>query len=206
MAELIIHTEEIKNNIRNLSRFFKEQRVSAEIIDKKMGELELESVFNRFKANLNSSVLITQEGFIDQAPPADVLIYYDLSLDQQAVEKRFVSLQQQYTAHPPIFVHFLSKDSLEYGLHQMIEENEALYEEIEQFLLQKEDDLELSRDAQNKLKSVLQNLYKERFDGPRKDEFGQTLLFPVSDDIKPLSLSGEEHKAFESPKIEKKNT
>lgn len=200
--KLIVFAEKDEGR-KQLSRFFKELRIFSEIINPLQSEEEIRTVFNRFKNNNSPSVLILQEGSIDLLPSADVLIYYDLSLDQRAVENRYIYLQQQSAVKPPILVHFLSKDSLEYGLHQLITEKIQVYEEIEEFLLQEDEDAELSREAQNRLKSILQGLLKESNFGIKKDKTGQTLLFPFGDENKTLSLSGEEHKAFERPKIEK---
>lgn len=43
----------------------------------------------------------------------------------------------------------------------------------------------------------------ENYRKKRKSLIGQTSLFPLGDENKPISLSGEEHKAFETPSIEK---
>lgn len=43
----------------------------------------------------------------------------------------------------------------------------------------------------------------ENYRKKRKSLIGQTSLFPLGDENKPISLSGEEHKAFEAPSIEK---
>ena len=186
----IIVFAEKEDSRKQLIHFFKEQRTSAEILHPSQSEEEVKSIFNRFEQNQHSTILILQEGLFEQLPAADVMIYYDLSFNQQAVENRYAHLQQQSAAQPPLLVHFLSRDSIEFGLHQLIQEKQNVFDEIVFFLSQTNEDAELSRETQSKLKLLLQSLVRERSLPQRTETSGQTLLFP---------LSGEEHKAFETP-------
>ncbi|MCD6090125.1 MAG: DEAD/DEAH box helicase [Bacteroidales bacterium] len=53
------------------------------------------------------------------------------------------------------------------------------------------------------LDSVQKHLNADKYRQKRKYQSGQTSLFPLSDKNKKISLSGEEHKVFERPKIKK---
>ncbi len=198
--KIIVFAEEEERR-KQLHRFFKECKVLSETVNQGLSEKEKEAVFERFEQHKGTSVLLIKEGSYEQLPDSEVLIYFDLSLNRQAMDKRLAYLQQQSAAQPPLLVHFLSHDSIEYGMYQILQEKGDLFDEITNFMILKNEDAELSREAQNKLKSILQGLLIENSQELRKKDSGQTLLFPLNDEYQSISLSGEEHKAFEKPEI-----
>lgn len=198
--KIIVFAEEEESR-KQLHRFFKECRVPSEFLKPGLSDQEKQIVFERFEQHQGTSVLLLKEGNYEQVPDSEVLIYFDLSLNRQAIDKRFAYLQQQSAAQPPLLVHFLSRDSIEYGIYQILQEKSSLFDEISDFILRKNEDAELSREAQNKLKTILQGLQIEKSQGTRKEDSGQILLFPLTDEHQSISLSGEEHKVFEKPEI-----
>ena len=189
---------------RQLVHFFREQRIPTDLINKNQNEEKRKAIFNRFEECGTSAVLLAQEGIVDILPSADILIYFDLSLNQNAVEKRYSFLQREKAVCPPSVVQFLSKSSIENSLFQLLNENTSFFKEICSFLSSDIDEKStLSEEAVLEIKKILQGLIKEKGKLIRKNSTGQTSLFVQNDDHQLLSLSSEEHNLFENT-LEKK--
>ncbi len=198
VSKKIIVFAEKDETRRQLIRFFKEHRTPTELLNSHQSEEENKTLFNRFEQLEGPAVIILQEGTMETLPDADVLIYYDLCLNQKAVENRYIYLQEKHAAQPPSVIHFLSRDSIEYSLHQLLLENEAFFNEIALFMNQSGEDLVPREETQSELRKILQNLLPEKNKITKQDAAGQISLFSQVDDKQSLSLSGEEHKVFES--------
>ncbi len=196
-SQKIIVFTEMDESRKQLAHFFKEQKIAVHLLKNSQSEEEREACFYRYKQDKKSAVILLREGQVERLPEASVLIYYDFSLDQNAVENRFIRLQQQSVANPPSIIHFINQDALENGFFRLQEEKPLIFEEIADFLIQSDEDAELSREAQSKIKTILQSLQQEitNFDNGQKSR--QTQLFPTDSNQQNISLSGEEHKAFE---------
>lgn len=190
---------------RQLIRFFKENHIPASLIEKGQSPEEQKAVFSRFQQSEQSAFIVSKEGVFEDLPPADLLIYYDFSLNQKALEKRYALLQQQNAIKPASVIHFINRNSLEYGLAQLIKENRGFFKEIALLLSRQQEIFELSDQAKEELKKIILNLVGNKGKFFRKSSSGQISLFSPSQEKGLLSLSGEEHKVFELPQI-KKNT
>jgi hypothetical protein len=190
---------------RQLMRFFKENHIPASLIEKGQSPEEQKAVFSRFQQSEQSAFIVSKEGVFEDLPPADLLIYYDFSLNQKALEKRYALLQQQNAIKPASVIHFINRNSLEYGLAQLIKENRGFFKEIALLFSQQQEIFELSDQAKEELKKIILNLVGNKGKFFRKSSSGQISLFSPSQEKGLLSLSGEEHKVFELPQI-KKNT
>jgi hypothetical protein len=196
-SQKIIVFAEKDESRKQLAHFFRENKTAVHLLKYSQSEEEREACFYRFRQDKKSAVIILREGQAERLPEASVFIYYDFSLDQNAVENRYIRLQQQSVANPPSIIHFISQDALENGFFRLQEEKPLIYEEIADFLIQSDQEAELSREAQSKIKTILQSLQSEEIDNDKSQKSRQTQLFGTDSNQQNISLSGEEHKAFE---------
>lgn len=202
LPKKIIVFAEKEDARRQLVRFFKDYHIPVVLFNPQHSAVEIETMMEQFSKKDERAVLLMREGLIRDLPLADTYLYFDLSANQQAVEERLSLLQRQNTEHPPSVVQLLSRYSLEEMLFLVLQENEGFYNELNAFIGQR-GEVELSPAVLAELGRRLQNLLTEKGKTNRKTATGQTSLFPAAEEVKPISLSGEEHKAFEKPVISK---
>jgi hypothetical protein len=198
-AKKIIVFAEKEETQKQLIRYFKEIHIQAEILNQTLDEADLKSQTERFLHHKTAAILIFSEGFYLNVLKADAFVYYDICLNLAAIEKRIYYLQENFAVQAPLVINFINQNTLEYFLYQLSKEKKALFNEFVLFITKSGDKSELSNEAQTELIRFLNQIAREKQYKPLKNTSGQTSLFDLTDENKPLSLSGEEHKVFDSP-------